>query len=79
MESAWVDGVDAPGPHRPRSSKVTMMVPKEKFRLGEGLPARFAGDQGFSRLCSLLEINREERKAIVGVIRRARASPVVFV
>ena len=53
-----------------------MMVPKEKFRLGEGLPARFAGDQGFSRLCSLLEINREERKAIVGVIRRARTLPV---
>ncbi len=53
-----------------------MMVPREKSRLGDGLPARFAGDQGFSRLCGLLEINREERKAIVGAIRRARTSPI---
>ena len=60
----------------PGPAKVTMMVPREKFRLSDGLPARFAGDQGFSRLCSLLEINREERKAIVGTIRRARTSPV---
>ena len=47
------------------------MTQREKGSLVTGLPARFAGDQGFARLCDLLEINREERQHLAARIKRA--------
>ena len=47
------------------------MTQREETRLPTGLPARFAGDEGFARLCDLLGINRDERQQLAAWIKRA--------
>ena len=51
------------------------MTQREETRLATGLPAQFAGDPGFARLCDLLEINRHERQHLTAWIKRS--SPVL--
>ena len=47
------------------------MTQREETGLATGLPARFAGDQGFARLCDLLAINRDKRQRLAARIKRA--------
>ena len=46
------------------------MTQREETRLATGLPAQFAGDPGFARLCELLAINRDERQHLAARIKR---------